>query len=174
MSGGIAVGFNLRDLPTHEALEAFVSRYPGIDVDAIEAFLLLIRASYNTTTTFDVCFSHYGLSEGRFGVMMLLRTSSDGMLAPSELADRLNVTRGTITGLLDGLERAGLVVRQAHTEDRRMLTICLTQQGRELLERVVPEHFQRIMQAMSVLSHEERTQLVGMLRKIDGAVRSLQ
>ena len=168
------MGFNLRDLPTHETLEAFVSRYQGIDVDAIEAFLLLIRASYNTTATFDVCFSHYGLSEGRFGVMMLLRTSSEGTLAPSELAERLNVTRGTITGLLDGLERTGLVVRQANAEDRRMLTVCLTQKGRELLERVIPEHFQRIMRVMAVLSHEERIQLAEMLRKIDVAVRDLQ
>jgi len=168
------MGFNLRNLPAHEELEAFVSRYPEVDVDAVEAFLLLIRSSYNTTASFDVCFSHYELSEGRFGVMMLLLTSPDGMLAPSELADRLHVTRGTITGLLDGLERTELIMRQAHSEDRRMLTICLTSRGRELLERVVPEHFQRIMRVMSVLSHEERTQLAGMLRKIDAAIRSLQ
>jgi DNA-binding MarR family transcriptional regulator len=93
-------------------------------------------------------------------------------LAPSELAEQIEVTRGTITGLLDGLEKAGWVVRKNHPEDRRMLTVQLTEEGLAMLEKAMPEHFRRIQEFMSRanLSKEEQKQLVTLLDKVSNGI----
>src|SRR3546814_18443350 len=68
------------------------------------------------------------LSEGKFVLLFLLRDLPEG-LAPHELAERAGVTRATITGLLDGLERDGFLARHSDKEDRRTGSVCLTNQG---------------------------------------------
>lgn len=80
--------------------------------------------------------SEFDLSEGRLGV--LLATARDGQATPAMLAERLGVTRTAITGLVDGLERHGLVRRAAHPSDRRSMTVEVTQTGREVLDRLAP------------------------------------
>ncbi len=65
----------------------------------------------------------YRLSEGKFVLLFLLRDLPEG-LAPHELAERAGVTRATITGLLDGLERDGFLARHDDKEDRRSWRRC--------------------------------------------------
>jgi DNA-binding MarR family transcriptional regulator len=92
---------------------------------------------------------------------------------PSALADAAGVTRGTMTGLLAGLERAGLVTRAVHPDDARMFTIELAAPARDLLERVLPERVARIMAFMAALTPEEQCQLRGLLAKLEGAMSAL-
>ncbi len=70
----------------------------------------------------------HGLSEGRFIVLFLLH-GAGGTLPPHELAERAGVTRATISGLIDGLQREGLLQRRSDAEDGRRLQIVLTTQG---------------------------------------------
>ena len=70
----------------------------------------------------------YALSEGRF-ILLLLNAASDG-LAPNELAERAGVSRATVTGLLDGLEREAMIERHINEDDRRALCIRLTRKGK--------------------------------------------
>ena len=64
----------------------------------------------------------HGLSEGRF-VLLFLLDAAPGGLAPAVLAQQAGVSRATVTGLIDGLEREALVARQADASDRRALRI---------------------------------------------------
>lgn len=61
-------------------------------------------------------------------------------LSPLELATRLSITTGTVTGLLDGLQRAALIKRKTDPTDRRKLIITLTAQGKRVVDDVFVEH----------------------------------
>lgn len=72
----------------------------------------------------------YDLTPPQFGLLAFL-WQQDG-LSQKELSDKGQIDRTTIGGLIDRLERLGLVERRQHPQDRRAYKIHLTQRGREL------------------------------------------
>lgn len=109
----------------------------------------------------------YGLSEGRFVLLFLLDATPQG-LAPNALADQAGVTRATVTGLLDGLQRESLIERQADATDRRALRIRLTRKGKSVAKTVFDAHGRWIAGLFGNLSASERTQLATLLKKVAG------
>ena len=109
----------------------------------------------------------FGLSTATFNVLMILEGSREP-LCPYEIGERLLVTRGTVTGLLDSLEKQGLVRRVPHPADRRMLQIELTETARSLLADVWHEHFPAEDEMTSVLTDREKETLVRLLGKLQG------
>lgn len=73
----------------------------------------------------------HGLSEGRFQILMRLQHQPDGRCTMGELAEMLDVSPRTVTGLVDNLERDGLVRRVDDPEDRRSVYAEVTGSGRE-------------------------------------------
>ncbi len=157
----------LRDLPRYEMLQEKAKRYPDLDAGAVEATLTLMRVASDVLEGLGAHLARNGTSQGRFLVLMLLDRAcvSNGML-PSEIADKLGVTRATVTGLLDGLEKDDLISRQMHPEDRRAFCIELTTKGRAFLAELLPDHYRRVAGLMAHLSDEERRQLVALLAKV--------
>jgi DNA-binding MarR family transcriptional regulator len=76
----------------------------------------------------------FGLSEGRFQILVRLKHQPSGRFAMGELAEMLDVSPRTVTGLVDNLERDGLVKRVDDPVDRRSVYAELTQEGRERIE----------------------------------------
>lgn len=109
----------------------------------------------------------HGLSEGRFVLLFLLDAAPDG-LAPNTLAEQAGVTRATVTGLLDGLEREGLIERHADANDRRALCIRLTRNGKRVAKMVFEQHGRWIASLYGNLSAPERMQLATLLEKVAG------
>lgn len=105
------------------------------------------------------------LSEGKFVLMLLLRDLPEG-LAPHELAGRAGVTRATITGLLDGLERDGFLARHGDKGDRRKVSVRLTAKGQALAVDLFDEHSQWIASLFSGFDQHEREALSGLLRRV--------
>lgn len=121
---------------------------------------------------FRLMHAHYhghSISQGRFVVLLLLFDKLAGSSAahtPAELAEKAGVTRATMTGLIDTLERDGLVHRAPDLDDRRMLSVTLTKKGDEFIKALLPVHFRRITELMSPLNENERKTLVRLLNKI--------
>jgi len=158
--------FLLRDLPKYDTLMSCSARYPSVEPAACEAYLVLLRVASDVLGAVEAYLASHGLSQGRFTVMMILNRHPDRGTTPSDLAARCGVTRATMTGLLDGLEREGLVTRSQHHEDRRMVTVRLTEAGSARLEAMLPDYFSRVASLMSGLGHEERRGLVELLRQV--------
>jgi DNA-binding MarR family transcriptional regulator len=132
-------------------------------------FLHLLRTGDEAFRVTDAHFQAQGVSQGRFTVLMLLYDKTCGRthaLTPAQLADQAGVTRATMTGLVDTLERDGMVTRKPDPTDRRMLSVELTAHGVAFLERLLPEHFRRISLLVSSLEENERRTLVDLLGKI--------
>ena len=107
----------------------------------------------------------HGLSEGRFVILVVL-LKLDGALAPHDLAERIGVTRATMTGLLDGLERDRLVARRRDKRDRRSVKISLTPAGRNLAERLNDAHLRWVAGLASDLTVDEQDVLQRLLARI--------
>lgn len=165
--------FLLKDVPKSEVIKAFARRMPDLDPSAAEACLTLLRTASDVMLAMDAHFTRHDISQGRFSILMTL-TRSGGNQTPAELADRLGCTRATVTGLLDGLERDGLVERHPSSDDRRRIDVVITTKGRAFLETMLPDHFRRVAGLMSALSEKERRSLIALLAKVDEGIPALR
>lgn len=90
----------------------------------------------------------------RFDLMAQLDRTPQG-LRMSELSGRLMVTGGNVTGLVDSLEKEGLVVREADGADRRAMRVKLTREGRKFFRAMAIEHETWIVEMFAGLSARE-------------------
>jgi DNA-binding MarR family transcriptional regulator len=157
---------SLRELPRVEVLEDEAKKYGSLDPATVLAFLSVLVVGAEVTRLVEPHFARYGLSHGRFVVLMALRRRPGHTSTPADLAEGASVTRATITGLLDGLEKDGLVERSSRTDDRRSVDVHLTRKGNALLERVLPDHYERIGALMGKLTRQEKKQLTLLLGKV--------
>ncbi len=109
----------------------------------------------------------YGLTTPQFGVLEALHHL--GPLPLGELADKLLVTGGNITYVMDRLAEQGLVERIRSKEDRRVVLACLTGEGRELVADVFPDHTTWLKQRVGALLPEEQDTLRDLLKKLGKA-----
>ena len=87
-------------------------------------------------------------------------------LRMKELALRMGITTGTLTVMIDRLEKGGLVVRQPHARDRRSFNIVLTAKGRQHFEEHHNLHLELTREITAALTDEEMRQLEKSLMKI--------
>ena len=158
--------FLLRDLPKYESIRLQSERYPQIDPRAVEAFLVLWRTSTDTLNAFECYLAKHGMSQGKFTVLMILNRNPDQGMNPSELADRAGVTRATMTGLLEGLEREKLISRQGDRSDRRRAVVRLSASARKMLDGMLPDYYSRLHDLMADLSEDDKATLTALLTKI--------
>jgi DNA-binding MarR family transcriptional regulator len=93
----------------------------------------------------------------RFDLMAQLERAPEG-LPMSELSRRMLVTGGNITGIVDQLEHAGLIVRTEDSTDRRVYLVKLTKEGRRLFGQMAVEHESWIVELLSAIpKREQRT-----------------
>ncbi|HUO34177.1 MAG TPA: MarR family transcriptional regulator, partial [Candidatus Acidoferrum sp.] len=82
------------------------------------------------------------------------------------LAEKLLRSGGNVTLVVDNLEKRGWVRRVRLTEDRRMVKIHLTPEGKRLIARVFPQHLKALVAEMSRLSATEQENLRDICRKL--------
>ena len=94
-------------------------------------------------------------------------------LEPGVIAERLLITSGSMTSMLDTLEKRGLVVRKPHPADRRKLLVDITDDGRAIMDRLLPSLHQRERVVIdSALSRREQQTLLELLAKVQQAARA--
>jgi len=177
----------LKELPRYECLLESAKEFPELDPSATEAFLHLLRTSDEAFAVSERSLAAHNISQGRFCVLMLLWRSvqpraaklmgaescASGPRTPAELADAAGVTRATMTGLIDTLERDGFVKRDPDPDDRRMMSVRLTPKAEDFLRGFLPEHFKVTAQLMATLNEAERKTLVRLLAKISDQANAL-
>jgi len=91
-------------------------------------------------------------------------------LEPSVIAERLLVTTGSMTSLLDNLEKRGLIRRQPHPEDRRKLLIDITPAAQAIVDELLPAMHARERDVMgAALSPSQQRSLLGLIAKVQQA-----
>ena len=165
--GRVAAGTHpveLRRLAYQEAT------HPSFDPLNVQCLMWLFRAFNATLNAQAEELRPLGLSPSAFNVLMALHNSDGHTLEPCQLAQRLLISRPSVTGLLDTLQAKGLVTRQPHADDRRRILVELTDEGRCVLESHFATHYAEQAATFADLSTDERETLVNLLRRVRGAV----
>jgi MarR family 2-MHQ and catechol resistance regulon transcriptional repressor len=131
---------------------------------ALDLVVVLARASNAVAEHARAHAAEHELSAGEFGVLEALYHKGDLLLG--ELQRKILVSSGGVTYLVDRLSARGLVERRDHPDDRRARHVMLTRQGRELMDRIWPEHVQRLTRAVEAVEGAERAALTGLLRRL--------
>jgi DNA-binding MarR family transcriptional regulator len=105
----------------------------------------------------------------RFDLMAQLERAPGG-LKMSELSQRMMVTGGNVTGITDGLEKEGLVVREVDSTDRRVFRVRLTAEGKRQFRRMAAEHEQWIIDLFGSLGTKQKRQLTELLGELKAHV----
>jgi DNA-binding MarR family transcriptional regulator len=106
----------------------------------------------------------------RFDLMAQLERAPRG-LKMSDLSQRMMVTGGNVTGITDGLENDGLVVREVDTADRRVFRVKLSAEGQRQFRRMAAEHEQWVIELLEGMSMKHKNQLVELLGELKRNIR---
>jgi len=132
-------------------------------------FRALIRLSGLLDRAMQPYFGRYGISRSQWGVLRVLQRVEKGGSNGIRLVDlgqSLLVRPPSISGLVDRMERLGYVVRSASTEDLRSREIRLTQEGRDLIDRILLNHATQIKTVMGGLNAQEQERLIPLLERL--------
>ncbi len=137
-----------------------------IDFDILPTLIgyHLRRAQISVFNDFVKMMSELQITPGQFGVALLINANPG--LTQSALARAVGIERSTMVAVIDALESRSLVERRPSPVDRRSYALILSEQGKQLIEKLKPmvaTHEDRIA---SNLSDEERAQLISLLCKV--------
>lgn len=103
----------------------------------------------------------YNVSSAQLNCLLALY--ENGPLSPSQIAKQIFVNSSTVTGIIDRLEQKGLVERLRISQDRRVITIELTKNGKVLAENAPPPVQQKIIDGLNKLSEDRIEQTAAIL-----------
>lgn len=142
--------FFLKELPTRQMLQNYGARHSEMDADAVDAALRLLRRASLLMRELEAYFATHGTSQTRFLTMIVIDREPEQVgLLPSEIADRLDVSRPVVTDTIKALERAGLLGTNRAAEDGRAKRVSLTMEGRSALANLLPGYFALIADFMA-------------------------
>ncbi|MHB8133059.1 MAG: MarR family winged helix-turn-helix transcriptional regulator [Anaerolineaceae bacterium] len=134
------------------------------EILALDSYIKLSRAADSINSRLSNSPSMQELTISQFGVLEALVHL--GPLCQNVLGSKILKSNSNMTTVIDNLEKRGLVKRERNSEDRRMITIHLTMEGKEIIETVLPQHVAAIKSQFEVLTQEEQIQLGNLLRKL--------
>jgi MarR family 2-MHQ and catechol resistance regulon transcriptional repressor len=131
---------------------------------ALNTFIKLSRAVDSLLARLAQHGTNGGLSSSQFGVLEVLYHL--GPMCQYQIGGKILKSSGNITMVIDNLEKRGLVRRVRDSVDRRRITISLTEQGSQLIGRLLPGHVAAITEEMNVLTPQEQESLGDLCRKL--------
>jgi len=132
---------------------------------AHRALQALVRAEAAVRRRLAAELERAGVSAAGFSALVVL-TTAGGALELRTLRRRFDWSKANATEVTETLETRGLVERRRLLEDRRAVEILLTPDGRSLVERVFPQHAERVSQAFDALDDREKRSLAELCRKL--------
>jgi MarR family 2-MHQ and catechol resistance regulon transcriptional repressor len=132
---------------------------------AHRALQALLRAEATVRKRVAAELNREGVSPAGFSVLVVL-TTAGGSAELKTLRRRLGWSKANATEVTATLQERGLVRRRRDRNDRRLVIVDLTYGGRELVERLFPEHSDRVTQAFGALDETEKRSLAELCRKL--------
>ncbi|MDA0310875.1 MAG: MarR family transcriptional regulator [Gemmatimonadetes bacterium] len=136
---------------------------------ALRLWISLARCYSTFSKAIAYKVQEYDLTTPQFGVLEALYHL--GPLSLGELAEKLLVTGGNVTYVMDRLEDQGLVYRERSPEDRRVIQGKLTAAGRDRIASVFLGHAKYVESLVRHLSPEDQSELRGLLKSLGVAIR---
>ncbi len=142
------------------------TRYLGTkeEVTALNTYIKLVRAADSVSARIHRHLDAAHLTVSQFGVLEAVFHL--GPLYQRDLAEKLLKSGGNITMVIDNLEKRELVRREREIEDRRCVSIYLTEKGQQLISQIFPSHVAAVVNEMSILTAAEQEELERLCRRL--------
>jgi len=143
----------------------FAAKYPDASASATECAMNLARTGDMIVGRVAAALKPLDISPAG-GLALGVLVDAGEPRPPNYISDRLIVSRATVTGVLDSLAKRGLVRREPHPTDRRMVLVHLTKEGTRMAEKVRRTVHRAEAEWLASLSEAERAQLTQLLEKV--------
>ncbi len=131
---------------------------------SLKLFIVLSRSYKAINEQANKSIAEKGLNPTEFAVLELLYHKGDQPL--QQIGGKILLASGSITYVVDKLEQKGLLKRVACPNDRRVTFAQITDEGKQFINEIFPEHAQRINDMMSALTEEEKLTAIELLKKL--------
>ncbi len=138
---------------------------------SLKLFIVLSRAFKAINEDVQVFIQNNGLNMTEFAVLELLYHKGDQPL--QQIGGKILLASGSITYVVDKLEKKGLIRRVACPNDRRVTYAQITEEGKDFIGELFPRHEQQIHKLMSVLDNEEKDTAIELLKRVGLSIKDL-
>lgn len=156
--------------PQYEMLEANLqrlsARVPDLPITGILLARLLVNLGREMNSVFEQQIRPFGLSEAEFRTLTTLYAQPEGAAHPSDLCARTSQSPANMSRLTDALVDRGLITRVMSVHDRRKMVLRITEQGEELVRRLLPTLFAPLRAISQEFSEEEQRRLIAQLKRL--------
>ena len=156
--------------PTIQIANDFEVLYPDSSARATECAMNLVLTADLLEKRISALLQPFNLTSAS-GLVLSILADTESPLPPNEIADRLIVSRATVTGLLDSLERQSYIRRLPHPSDRRMILVEITDKGKQVANDFRPIVHQHQKHWLEVLDETEQQQLIVALQRLQESLQ---
>jgi MarR family transcriptional regulator, 2-MHQ and catechol-resistance regulon repressor len=146
------------------------TKYRGTqdEIRALSALINLMRASGACAASLQREIADKRLTGSQFGILEALLHL--GPICQGELAGKLLRSGGSVTSVVAGLEKRGLVERRRDGSDKRFVSVSLTEKGKKLIGAIFPEHASAVARQFAALTAPEQEELRRLCRKLGKSI----
>ncbi|MBD8071570.1 MarR family winged helix-turn-helix transcriptional regulator [Bacillus sp. PS06] len=138
----------------------------------LRLFRIWMKATKAVATNIQKDIESHQINNENFMILELLY--SKGPHPVQKISEIFSIPSGSITYVVDKLEKKGLVERLPNPKDRRASNVVLTQEGRVLFAEIFPKHVSTISENLSFISNDEKEQLIDLLKRIGLGAQNLE
>ncbi len=158
-----------QQIETLEAnLQRLRTRLPKLDLPIAGVLLsrLLQQLGRDMSSMLDHQIRPFGLAEAEFRALASLYSRPDGVAHPGDLCAVAAQSPANMSRISDALVDRGLITRVMSVHDRRRMVLRITEQGEELVRRLLPTLFAPLREIFKDFSDEEQRQLIAQLQRL--------
>lgn len=136
------------------------------EVSTIKVLSMLDKTADLVQQIFDKFYKKFKLSKTQFSALYRIYLTGDEGITLSILGDQMFVTRANITSLVDRMVARGLIKRIINENDRRSIKAVITNEGKKILESVLPDNQIFSSEILKCLTSEEKKDFYELLLKV--------
>jgi DNA-binding MarR family transcriptional regulator len=156
-----------------QILDQWRVQRPDLDVSTVGVFGRISRIDRHKTNALRAVYRRHGCDAGEYDVLAALRRAGPPhSLTPTALARTVLVNTATMTERLTRLQRRGLI-RRVHSErDRRSVTVQLTKEGRDIIDKAAEDLLATEARLLEALTDSDRRTLARLLTKLAASIEA--
>ena len=131
---------------------------------SLKLFVVLTRALDAVRKSIEKEIRTYGLNPTEFAVLELLYNK--GEQSAQKIGEKVLIASSSITYVVDKLEKKDLILRTPCPEDRRIIHVSITDEGRKMMDEIFPIHTQGVQRILEGLDTKEKEEMISQLKKL--------
>ena len=145
-------------------LERLRARMPDLPTSSVLLSRLLLHIGRGMGSMLEIEIRPFGLTEAEFRVLTTLFSQPEGCAHPSDLCSKTSQSPANMSRISDALVGRDLITRLSSLHDRRKMVLRITDQGEELVRRLLPTMYGPLREMFSDFSESDQQQLIGQLK----------